>query len=106
MFAWHPTGSVESDELAWSPTGSVEFNMFAWRWFWSNIQLGQWIPMCSLGIQLGQWSPMSSLGDGFACLQIEVIVKVKDFLPVDSGCLVEIQVGITACLFIDFINNT
>ena len=49
---------------------------------------------------------MSSLGDGFACLQIEVIVKVKDFLPVDSGCLVEIQVGITACLFIDFINNT
>ena len=62
--------------------------------------------MCSLGIQLGQWSPMSSLGDGFVCLQIEVIVKVKDFLPVDSGCLVEIQVGITACLFIDFINNT
>ena len=77
MFAWHPTGSVESNEFVWRPTGLVEFNMFARRWFWSNIQLGQWIPMCSLGIQLGQWSPMSSLGDGFACLQIEVIVECK-----------------------------
>ena len=77
VFAWHPTGSVEFNEFAWRPTGLVEFNMFARRWFWSNIQLGQWIPMCSLGIQLGQWSPMSSLGDGFACLQIEVIVECK-----------------------------
>ena len=54
VFAWHPTGSVESNEFVWHPTGLVEFNMFARRWFWSNIQLGQLIPMCSLGIQPGR----------------------------------------------------